>query len=64
MAVRIDDEGDARRFHVERANVDIALDQRNDSQPDRDGSGAKQRRLAGGFSAVQDKGIGLRAQSR
>jgi hypothetical protein len=63
-AARIYDEGDPRRFHVKRAYVDIALHQRDDFQPHGDGGGAKQRRLAGGLGAVQNKRIGLDPHGR
>src|SRR4051794_9433737 len=52
-AVGIHDQRYARLLHVERLNIDIALERRDDLQSDRDGRRAEQGRLLGGLRAVQ-----------
>ena len=59
-AVGIDGQVDSRIDHFEVLNVDAALENRDNLQSHGDGSGAEQRRLAGGLRAVDGERADLR----
>ena len=61
-AVGIDGQVDARLDHFEVPNVDAALENRDNLQTHGDGSGAEQRRLAGGLRAVDGERADLGAK--